>query len=701
MPAPELLEFAGRESRPLQDDLPPPRLSPCPNQPVIGFEAKVIDSLRRTAWRSAKIASRANMAVADWRRRQSAPENDIPIEPNGVFLRHLRLPSGPVLPKFDGAISSLPLPRRELVFKAGFLRSIGRLLLWFVGGGLFLAIISLDWFRGRSNIESRAQRLRQTFEKMGTTFIKVGQQLSMRLDLLPYAYTRELEKMLDNVPPFQFSHAIKAIERATGDSLEEVFSAFDPEPIGSASIACVFHAILKSGERVAVKVRRPKIGIRLAADLRALGWIANAAELLLFAPGFTANFVYELSTMLMEELDFVSEARFADLYRLQMRKTDEMDFVTVPKVFFQYSNDEVMVSEFVTGIWMKDLLPSIESKNPEVSEQLRSLNIDPVILARRIQLIARFNNFENLFFHADLHPGNILIKPDNRIVLIDFGSCGSFSKKELNCWKRWFDAQSIDDVGGMVQAAMGILEPLPPIDKDAFALRMEFMFWNDLYAIKSKHSNWSERISSRLWMGFINLSREFQIPLRLNLLRMIRASMLTDTIAIRLDNDQDPYREFRRYEREAGWRAKRRLMKRVHRLLGPSKYIRLEQGLESTLKLVYEVQRTVDSIASIRIGAIVGWVEYFITLLLRTFTWAIVSATALTALAWYAQRFRLQAVLGLFNLNAGMQTPLSLYELGGVVVTSPMWQWAVGVPLLMVFYRISFRLKERHPSRDR
>ena len=202
-------------------------------------------------------------------------------------------------------------------------------------------------------------------------------------------------------------------------------------------------------------------------------------------------------------------------------------------------------------------------------------------------------------------------------------------------------------------------------------------------------------------MGFINLSREFQIPLRLNLLRMIRASMLTDTIAIRLDNDQDPYREFRRYEREAGWRAKRRLMKRVHRLLGPSKYIRLEQGLESTLKLVYEVQRTVDSIASIRIGAIVGWVEYFITLLLRTFTWAIVSATALTALAWYAQRFRLQAVLGLFNLNAGMQTPLSLYELGGVVVTSPMWQWAVGVPLLMVFYRISFRLKERHPSRDR
>src|SRR4029077_9869189 len=121
-------------------------------------------------------------------------------------------------------------------------------------------------------------------------------------------------------------------------------------------------------------------------------------------------------------------------------------------------------------------------------------------------------------------------------------------------WRRWFEAQSVNDIGGMGQASLAIIGAPPPIDKTKFAQRLQLMFWNDLYAIKSKYSHWSERISARMWIGFMKLSREFGVSMKMNTLKMIRASMLADTIAARLDNDQDPYKEFRYYEKGAGRR---------------------------------------------------------------------------------------------------------------------------------------------------
>ena len=516
---------------------------------------------------------------------------------------------------------AFPPRREEVTFKAGFFSTVGRLFLWLFGGLHFSLGVLWDRLRGIDCDATRAVRLRRTFEMLGTTFIKLGQQLSMRLDILPYAYTRELESMLDHVPPIDEADAIAIVERATGKNIHEVFSRFDSAPIGSASIACVYHGVLKSGEHVAVKVRRPGIGEKLIADMRALQWLMIVAEMALIPPDFTSNFIRELRMMLLEELDFVREARFGDLYRRATRKHKQFHFVTAPKVFFKLSNSEVLVTEYVQGYWMHEIITALETDDEAAVARMREMNIDPIVLARRIQLIARFNNFENIFFHADIHPANLLVQPGNKIVLIDFGSCGSFSRKELNSWRRWFDAQSINDVSGMVQASLAIIEPLPPINKDEFALRLESVFWNDLYAIKSKQSEWSERISARVWLGFLKLSREFNVPMRLNMLRMIRASMLSDTIAARLDHDQDPYKEFRHYEKGAGKRAKKRIGKRLHRLLGPSKYIRIENGIEAGLKSLYQVQRTLDSIRNIRIVPLIGKAAQFFVLALRTSMW--------------------------------------------------------------------------------
>jgi ubiquinone biosynthesis protein len=630
---------------------------------------------------------------------------------DGSFLQPLRRPWRLRYERTGEEPDFVPR-RRELVFKAGVFKSAARLRLWLWGGLLFAYGVFRLWLHRSNTAEKRGVLLRETFTAMGPTFIKLGQQLSMRLDLLPYAYTVELEKLLDELDPFPTAEALDAIGRAIGEKSgtaprpsEAVFSAFDSEPIGSASVACVYHAVLKTGENVAVKVRRPGVGVLLAADMRALKWLMVLAEICFLNPGFLRHFNHELSEMLMDELDFRKEARFAELYRRKMRKTKQMRFVSVPRVFFDYSNDEVMVSEFVSGIWLKDILAALITNEGEMLILLNKMNIDPVILSRRIQLIARFNNFENIFFHADLHPGNILVQPGNKICLIDFGSCGSFSRRELNAWRRWFDAQSVDDVGGMVQAAMAIIEPLPPIDKDEFGQRLESEFWKNLYAIKSKHTEWYERISSQLWMDFLRLCHEFKIPMRLNTLRMIRASMLTDTIAGRLDHDQDPYREFRHYEKGAGKRAKKRVVKRVQNLFGPSKFIRLEQGVETVLQTAFQVQRLINSLSGIRIGAIVTKLNYFLKLWIQHLAWIVLTAVVGTVAVWLIEQLRPNSFDAAFQYYPRIVGRFGVYPVGTLfgaflrVVTNGWWLIIAFLPTFLVLFRVWFRLDEKEYQR--
>ena len=182
---------------------------------------------------------------------------------------------------------------------------------------IFLSGILGDKIRQRDTIMIRAVRLRETFARISGTFIKFGQQAAVRADSLPYATCEELTKLLDKVAPFPTEQAIAAIERVTGRPLAETFQQFDPEPIGSASIACVYQAVLHNGDEVAVKVRRPGIGDLFVADFRVLGWLFGMMEVLtLVRPGFTEIILEEVRSTLMKELDFFirkpASRRFSD-----------------------------------------------------------------------------------------------------------------------------------------------------------------------------------------------------------------------------------------------------------------------------------------------------------------------------------------------------------------------------------------------------
>ena len=511
---------------------------------------------------------------------------------------------------------STPPRKIEETFKAGFFASLLRLGVWIGAIVRFGSGALWDLLLGRGSVGSRARRLRLTIESVGATFLKLGQQMSMRADLVPYDYVLELERLLDSAPPFPFSQAVETIERAIKKPLHRAFVRLEQKPIGSGSVACVYWGLLRNGREVAVKVRRPGIGERFATDMRVLNWLMSLAELYFLPPGFSTNLLFELKTMLFEELDFTKEARYTEIFRRQVRKAG-LRFVTAPKVHFRLSNHEVLVIDFVSGTWLKDLVTMVETENREPLARLADRGITPKKVARRVLKVSRFGLMEGLFFHADLHPANIVVHPKSRLTVIDFGSCGAYNEKERRLWHRFSFAHRRKDVGDMVQAVLGLLAPLPPIDLESFTRRVEALFWKDFYANTSHHAKWWERTSANLWIGFFALAREYRVPINLNTLRMLRSTMLVDTLAARLYPRINHYREYHKYEKELGRRTRKRLIKKLSRLMEPESYIRYDNVFQAAMASLERLQGYLDTAAH-AISRLEAPIHFAIALTIRT-----------------------------------------------------------------------------------
>ena len=510
------------------------------------------------------------------------------------LLRKWRGPSPPPIPTGDasviramprrrtshsivGAHVTLPMARR-VVFKPGVIRPIVRLCIWVWSLMRFYFGNFGDVIMRRASVERRAVRLRQIFEDAGPTFAKLGQQLSMRADMLPYAYCAELAKLLDQAPHFPTEQAIAIIERTTGKSLSDIFVVFDPVPIGSASLACVYQAQLRSGQRVAVKVRRPGIGPLIAADLRAIDWILIAAETLtLIPPGSTRRFREDFQTILFNELNFRTEARYTDLFR--RRAARRKKGVTAPRVYFEYSSEEVMVSEFVSGVWMWELMAAVDRSDHEFLAKVRRIGIEPKSLARKIVTIMNREVQEELFFHADPHPANIVVMPNNEVCFIDFGAIGRFSTATRKTIAEFQHHMSKGDIGRMVNCALRLTGPLPPMDVERIRIETDKIYADYVYAMMSRDAEWWEKTAAQGWLRFLEIARQFSMPASFETIQLFRTTFAYDAVVVRLNEDLNVTKIWEAYAREAAKEAKKRVQKSMkQRLRGPtdSDYMAME-----------------------------------------------------------------------------------------------------------------------------
>jgi len=301
---------------------------------------------------------------------------------------------------------------------------------------LALASFRQRWIRllvrfitfGRRLHAPRGQRLRVALERLGPIFVKFGQVLSTRRDLLPPDVADELALLQDRVPPFSAALARRLVEAAFGRPIESVFAQFDAEPVASASIAQVHFAVLHDGREVAVKVLRPGMLAVIEDDLTLLaslaGWIERwSADGRRLKP---REVVAEFDMHLHDELDLVREAANGAQLRRNMQG---LDLVLVPEMVWDYCTSDVIVMQRMKGVPISQL------------DRLREAGIDIPKLARDGVTIFFTQVFRDGFFHADMHPGNIQVSLDEatfgRYVALDFGIVGT-----LNEWDKDYLAQN-------------------------------------------------------------------------------------------------------------------------------------------------------------------------------------------------------------------------------------------------------------------
>jgi ubiquinone biosynthesis protein len=404
---------------------------------------------------------------------------------------------------------------------------------------------------------SLPERLRMIFEELGPTFIKFGQILSIRRDLLPAEYVEEFEKLQDAVPPFPFLEVMRLVHEEFGQDVKAVFDEFVTEPIASASIAQAHLARIKTGQEVIVKVQRPQIRQIIQQDLAIMDHLArllirHIPEVRLYDP---VGLVEEFRKTILQELDFQREGRNADRVRQHLL---EMTGLAIPRVFWDYSTARVLTSEYMVGVGLRDVL-----KKPAVDRHRIAANLYKAFLKQI---------FEDGFFHGDPHPGNLLFLPDGTVCLLDFGIAGRLSRERLDGLANIFLAMVEQDAEALLDecTALGVI----PTGLDRQALQHE---------VDELMAEYLELPLREISLGHIlerlfAMGRRYRLKVHSNLVVLAKTLLTVEAVIRTLDP------EFALIE-EARWEVERLVRSR----LSPEAF--LKDGWRTTRQLYQLAQR--------------------------------------------------------------------------------------------------------------
>jgi ubiquinone biosynthesis protein len=433
----------------------------------------------------------------------------------------------------------------------------------------------------RSDAGPRAVRLRRALETLGPIFVKFGQVLSTRRDLLPTDIADELAKLQDRVPPFPSDQALAEIERSLGKPIDEVFSEFARDPVASASIAQVHLAVLHDGREVAVKVLRPGVEAAVAKDVALLETAAGLIELL-WADGRRLKpreVVAEFSRHLEDELDLMREGANASQLR---RNFIDSTLLLVPEIYWDWCSQRVMVMERMHGTPVSQV------------EAMRAKGIDIPRLARAGVEIFFTQVFRDGFFHADMHPGNIFVADDGRYVALDFGIMGALTETDKNYLAQNFIAFFNRDYRRVAQAHLdaGWVPERTRVDEFETAIRA---VCEPIFARPLK-----EIYFGKLLLRLFQTSRRFNVEIQPQLVMLQKTLLNIEGLGRELDPELDlwqtakPFLE-RWMSEQIGWRGLLKALRReapywattlpqlprlVHRAVAEDRLGAVERALE-------------------------------------------------------------------------------------------------------------------------
>ena len=381
-----------------------------------------------------------------------------------------------------------------------------------LGLGRLLAQVSAE--PGEALPASSAQRVRMALEALGPTFIKCGQILASRSDILPPAWVTELQGLHSQVATLPWEALQAQVLEDLGGALEEVFAAFDTHPLAAASMAQVYRARLHNGEEVVVKVQRPGLRGKITADLQLLESVAQLIEqneaLAVYQP---RQMVRQLARAMLEELDFTQEGQHCDSVAQHFEHDPA---IVIPRIHWAYSSQRLLVQEF---------LPSF---TPLEREALIAQGLDPGLLAQRGAKAFIKMLLEDGLFHGDPHPGNLRAMSDNRVGFIDFGMVGRLDERRLEV------------MTFMRALTQGSTETLISVLIDWNGERVQDVTLIERAARQymARHTRPPLKMSA-LITDFLDVMREYRLLLPPDLLVLFKALITADGVLTRLDPELD------------------------------------------------------------------------------------------------------------------------------------------------------------------
>jgi len=368
--------------------------------------------------------------------------------------------------------------------------------------------------------ETFGKRLRTVLTELGPTFVKCGQVLSTRPDLISPEICAELEQLQDRVDTLPFDEIAPVFEQELGATVDELYASFEKTPVAAASLSQVYRAQLETGETVAVKVQRPGIEAVIEADLRLMQgiaeWVEEHVEDLAWVDPI--GIVDEFARSIRRELDFTIEAHTINRFRENFAKTDA---VFVPKTYAALSQRRVLTMDWVDGVRLDNL------------DEYPARNCDPKTVARQGADAVCRQVFEHGLFHADPHPGNILVTRDNQIAFLDYGMIGHIERTDGAAMADLLRAMFREDARASVNAILMLTTTDEPEDLDALEHEMA-----DFMAFEG-HSIISGGLVGRGIERATDILRHHHLELAPRFSLLLKALATIETVAHQLDPDMD------------------------------------------------------------------------------------------------------------------------------------------------------------------
>lgn len=362
-------------------------------------------------------------------------------------------------------------------------------------------------------------QFRKTLERLGPTYVKLGQILSLRDDLLPEKITRELRKLQSQVPSMPYTEVRKVVEEEFNLPIGSIFKSFEEEPLAAASLAQVHIARLKNGKKVVVKVQRPGIVRLITDDINIMRRIASMMQRLAFLKDYRpTHFVEEFASYTLRELDFTQEGKHADTFRENFKGNRQIIF---PEIYWSYTSRRVLTMQYIDGI------------KPDDSAKLKKHGID----GKRVAEIGAKALVKMLyvdgFFHGDPHPGNMLIVGRSKIAFLDLGMIGQFNKEVMRNMFLYLYYLVMREYDIATKYIVNLTQPGPKADVESFRKEMQEVItrWSG--------AKFSEYSMGRVIFETMNIGAKHQLYFHGDLVLSSKAVLTVEAVANILDPEMD------------------------------------------------------------------------------------------------------------------------------------------------------------------